>query len=188
MKKNVQYGLIFGGVVIGSYIVVKIVQNISNAIKAKKNEDEALKVIEEVATTGTTTNTAQSKYAKIFALAKNDSSVKSDVERIQQLHNELVKLKKQGSAITVDGWFGKDTYGAVTAAPFAVQTTMVDPVIQSPTAKGVQGLKNYMEGAISNYKKTAGTGVGVTYTGVTSPSDLPWNKPTTPKTGGLFNW
>ena len=45
MKKNVQYGLIFGGVVIGSYIVVKIVQNISDAIKAKKNEDEALKVI-----------------------------------------------------------------------------------------------------------------------------------------------
>ena len=74
MKKNVQYGLIFGGVVIGSYIVVKIVQNISDAIKAKKNEDEALKVIEEVASTGTTTNVKQLKYSKIFALAKNDSS------------------------------------------------------------------------------------------------------------------
>jgi hypothetical protein len=182
MKKNVQYGLIFGGVVIGSYIVVKIVQNISNAIKAKKNEDEALKVIEEVASTGTTTNVKQLKYSKIFALAKNDSSVKADVIKIQELHNELVKLTKQGSVITVDGWFGDDTYTALNIAPFAVQDRILDPLIQNPTAKGVSDLKILMQNQISNYKKTAGTGR------VTPNPELPWNQPTTPKTGGIFNW
>ena len=184
MKKNVQYGLIFGGVVIGSYIVVKIVQNISDAIKAKKNEDEALKVIEEVATTGTTTNTAQSKYAKIFALAKNDSSVKANIEAIQKLHNEAVELKKQGSKIVVDGWFGNNTYNALNKAPFGFQNSRLDVVVNNPTAKQVKGLLDWMQYSIGNMKKTATQKSYV----VTPASELPWNKPTTPKTGGLFNW
>jgi hypothetical protein len=175
MKKNVQYGLIFGGVVIGSYIVVKIVQNISDAIKAKKNEDEALKVIEEVASTGTTTNVKQLKYSKIFALAKNDSSVKADVIKIQELHNELAKLAKQGSAITVDGWFGDDTYNAITIAPFAINDRIVEPLIQNPTAKGVSDLKSLMQNQISNYKKRVRTDEGTIF------SQLPWNQPKTSK-------
>jgi len=170
MNKNLKYGLIFGGVVIGSYIVVKIIQNINNAIKAKKNEDEALKVVEEVAATGTTTNVKQSKYFKIFGLAKNDASVKADVVKIQELHNELVKLTKQGSVITVDGWFGNDTYTALNIAPFAVQDRILDPLIQNPTAKGVSDLKILMQNQISNYKKKVRTDDGTIF------SQLPWNQ------------
>lgn len=183
MNKNVKYGLIFTGVVAGSYIIVKIIQNVRDAIAAKGDKDEAEKVIAEIESTGTTTNTTQSKYAKIFALAKNDSSVKADVERIQTLHNDLVALKKQGSKIGVDGWFGKNTYSALNIAPFAVQSSILDDLVKNPTALGVRNLKNMLEGILSNYRKTAGTS-----STTTSASELPWNKPATPKTGQIFNW
>ena len=183
MNKNVKYGLIFTGVVAGSYIVVKIIQNVRDAIAAKGDKDEAEKVIAELESTGTTTNASQSPYAKLFALAKADSSVKADVQRIQTLHNDAVALKKQGSKIGVDGWFGKNTYSALNSAPFAVQSAVLDSLVKNPTAAGVRNLKNTLEGTLSNYRKTAGTKAGVS-----NPADLPWNKPATPKSGQLFDW
>jgi hypothetical protein len=179
MNKNLKYGLIFGGVVVGSYIIVKIVQKISNAVKGAGDGDEAEKVLEEVATTGTTTNTTQSKYAKLFSLAKNNSTAKANIEAIQKLHNEAVALKKQGSKIAVDGWFGNNTYNALNKAPFGIQNVRLDDVVSNPTASNVKALLDWMQYSLNNMKKTASSNTN-TSSGITD-----WTLPQKDKGLGL---
>lgn len=142
MNKYLKYGLIFGGTAIGAFVVVRVVKSIQN----KRNGDGNGGSSDSPETPSSTTT--PTRFDKIYALAAKNKSVKADIEAIQTLQNERVKAEKRGNSLVVDGWFGQKTYNALNIAPFAINSAILDVVVDKPTATNIKALLNQVKSLI----------------------------------------
>lgn len=145
MNKYLKYGLIFGGTAIGAFVVVRVVKSIQNKRNGGGNGDDNTGSSNSSSTQGSST---PSKFDKIYALAAKNKSVKADIEAIQTLQNERVKAEKRGNSLVVDGWFGQKTYNALNIAPFAINSAILDVVVDKPTATNIKALLNQVKSLI----------------------------------------
>mgnify|MGYP001553932837 CR=1 FL=1 len=146
MNKNLKYGLIFTGVVAGSYLIVKIIQNLRGLGKSDAQEAEDL--LAGLEKTGGSTNTNQTKFIPSFKLSKKNSNVKKLVEDIQSYQNEAVDFAKEGKKVTVDGFFGYNTYTALRDEPLAIRTSKMNAFVSNPTEAGAKELKRSIGGEL----------------------------------------
>lgn len=141
MNKNLKYGLIFGGVALGSFLLVKIIQNLP-----KKGDDTGDDVTPPASTSGSGTKNTDPNlpsFSKILA-ASNNKDFKASVAALQKVINrKLIGIAKQGEFITEDGWYGENTYLAhVKVMPFAVKD--IQYVVANPTKAGVDSFTKFL--------------------------------------------